>query len=254
MEKRVIKKLEVFYQPKVDLKLNEFIGVEALARFINEDNKIMNTELVINSAKKYKEMCELTTAVINKVINDLKYIEKLNKDLLNISVNISSVEIENKNLMSWINKIFNNDNKKYIKYIEFEITERNKVLNLREFQLGIKFLRNLGFKISIDDIGSGYNTIDVIDIYNVDYIKLDKSLTNSKLEKNTIEGCNYLKRIINLAHSLNVKVVAEGIEDVFTYKMLYNLNCDYGQGFYISKPTSLIKVIKIMDKQLFTVA
>ncbi|MBM7835574.1 EAL domain-containing protein [Clostridium sardiniense] len=254
MKKNEIKKLEIFYQPKVDLKSNEFIGAEALARFTDKNNKLINTESVISLAVNYKKMCELTTAVVNKVFIDLKYLESLNRKLINISINISSVEVENDNLISWITKLFNNDNKKYIKYIEFEITERNKVSNLEKFQLGIKFLRSRGFKVSIDDVGSGYNTIDVIHFYDVNYIKLDKSLIDFILENTSIEGLKYLEKTIKLAHSLNMKVIAEGIEDKFTYKALYYLNCDYGQGFYISKPCSINQIIDILAKEVFIVA
>ena len=253
MNKEEIKKLKIVYQPKVDLKTNKFIGAEVLARFIDENSDTINTESVLSLLSNYEDMKNLTTAVIYKVIDDFIYLEKLNKKLIRISINISSLEIENDNLSLWINSIFNADNKKYIKYIEFEITERNKVLSSLKLQSGIEILKNLGFKISLDDVGAGYNTIDIINNYDVDYIKLDKTLINCVLKNNLIQGFNYLKRIIDLSHSLNMKVIAEGIEDIVTYKGLSYINCDYGQGFYISNPVSLEQLINLIDECLFDI-
>ncbi|MBY0757211.1 EAL domain-containing protein [Clostridium sardiniense] len=238
MNKNDIKGMEVVYQPKVDLNTKRIKGVEVLARFFDKNNNMLNTIEVISLAKEFKEMKSLTNIVIDETIKGIKTFKYNNK--INFSINISSVEIENDSFKEWIDDLLNRYDIKYLNKLEFEITERHKIENKEEMKKNIHYLKEKGFKVSFDDIGAGYNTFNLIDEYDIDFIKLDKSLV-----ENISKYINLIKNNIKKAHLLNKKVIAEGIEDENTYEILKEINCDLGQGFYFYKPMSLnnLKVI-----------
>lgn len=240
MNKNDIKGMKVVYQPKVDLGTKKIKSAEVLARFFDENNSMLNTIEVINLAKDLKEMRALTNTVIYKTIEEIKSFNYDNK--INFSINISSVEIEGDLFKEWIDYILNTYDSKYLNRLEFEITERHEIENKEVMKKRIHYLKEKGFKVSLDDIGSGYNTFDLIDEYDIDFIKLDKSLVN-----NTSTYINLIKNNIKKAHLLNKKVIAEGIEDESTYEILKDINCDLGQGFYFYKPMSLNKLKSIIQ-------
>jgi len=238
MNKNDIKCMRIVYQPKVDLNTKRIKGVEVLARFFDENNSILKTIEVINLAKDFKEMRLLTNTVIDKTIREIKTFKYYTK--IDFSINISSVEIEADSFKEWIDDLLNKYNIEYLNRFEFEITEIYEIKNKEEIKKGIIYLKEKGFKVSFDDIGSGYNTFNFIDEYDVDFIKLDRYLVN-----NINKYINLIKNNINKAHLLNKKVIAEGIEDEKTYEILKEVGCDLGQGFYFYKPMSLknLKVI-----------
>lgn len=241
MRKESIKCLNILYQPKVNLKNKKITSLEALSRFKDEKGTLLNTEEVINLAKSVEEKRQLTTSVLNIVIKDLSQMELELDKLILISVNITSIEIECDDFEVWINKIFSNENFKYIPYIEFELSEKNKIENSLNMKRKIKFLKNKGFKVSFDDVGSGFNKVEIIDKYNMDLVKMDKSLI-----KDIKNNKNLIDMICKKAKKKGFEVVAEGIEDMETYVILKNLNCELGQGFYFHKPNSFQNILKLL--------
>lgn len=234
-------KLDMVYQPKVNMVNGRIESLEALARFKDAFNNDISTIEVINLVKNIDEMKLLTTAVIKGVINDFNKFDKNYVNIPNISINITSVELEDNLFKSWMEEVFKNAGK-YVKNIEFEINERHVIINNSKFKEALKFLHGKGIKVSFDDIGSGFNTINLIEEYNVDFIKIDKKIVELvRVDKRE------LKKIIDSAHKNNVKVVAEGIEDLKTFEELRNLNCDLGQGYYFYKELS---VERILEKKL----
>lgn len=139
------------YQPKVDLNTSEIIGLEALIRFIDTKSlEMLDTEIVINSIESIEEMIVLTNNVLNMVISDMIKLDNLNYKV-NISINMSSKEICNIDLYSWIEKNFK-EYKRYINRIEIEITEKYEIKDREIMRERISLLKKLGFTISIDDV------------------------------------------------------------------------------------------------------
>lgn len=219
----------------IDKKIDSF---EALARFNDEFGNELNTIEVINSITNVEDMRKFTEIVINIVINDFKFIQREGKSLFKVGINITSVELEDSKFETWIKEIFRN-NEKYIKNIEFEITEKYEIKSICKIENTLKFLKEKGFKVSFDDLGSGFNNVDLIKKYDVASIKLDKKITKL-INKNK----EYVKKIIDDAHKLNIKVVAEGIEDLKTFEELKSVQCDLAQGYYFYKPISIENIIK----------
>lgn len=226
--------LQVHYQPKVDLKSNEIYGVEALARFSNSMGEIFNTEEVLKNLKSEKEIMSFTTMVINNVFKDFKNNENIRKGF-NISVNISTIEIENLNFQNWFrNKVLNNINIRNNFEFEFELTEKYKIKNEDIFFDRLEYLRNIGVKLSIDDLGKGFNNKDLIYKYKFDLVKLDKSFI-SLAKKNW----SIVRDLIDEIKKLNLRVLIEGIETKDELEMAKSLKCDFAQGFFLGKPCCL---------------
>ncbi|HAT4314019.1 TPA: EAL domain-containing protein [Clostridium perfringens] len=226
------------YQPKVDLNTLEIVGLEALIRFFDPiSQKILNTEDIINLITDINDMIELTNYVFDSVISDIKMLDKLNCNI-NISINMSSKEICNKNFVVWIDKKLRKY-KEYIDRIEIEITEKYEVKDETVMKNRINLLRDLGFFLSIDDLGSGFNQIEMIKKYDVDLIKVDKSLVNKFDDRN-----KELKYIVSTSKKKDIKLLIEGIECEKDLKKFLDLGFEIGQGYYFYKPMKLNDVLE----------
>lgn len=225
---------EILYQAKVNITNMEICGFEALVRFSNGID-ILNTDKVIDSITSVSDKQALTSYVINHIIEDST---KLHMNKYRFAVNISPQEIEDISFKEWILDIINKC-KNINDIIEFEIIEKDFINDFNIFNDNIKLLKKFGFYISLDDIGSGYNTLEMINkISNIDYIKIDKKIINS------INTCDLVECILKIAKIKDIRVLAEGVEDYNTYKKLKDLNCDMGQGYFFHKPQNIKQIAK----------
>ncbi|HZK22418.1 MAG TPA: EAL domain-containing protein, partial [Oscillospiraceae bacterium] len=130
--------------------------------------------------------------------------------------------------------------------IEFEITESSLMLNPEKVNLILRSFKNLNIKLSIDDFGTGYSSLSYLSRFPIDIIKLDQFFIRQlSLMKNTYY---IVESTINLAHNLGLKVIAEGIEDEATEKLLIEMGCDMGQGFLYSKPLNEQEIFTWFEK------
>lgn len=230
--------IHLVYQPKVNLNTLEIIGLEALVRFSDsKSKKKLNTENIIDSITNIDEMLSLTDKVFDKVISDIKILDKL-KCEINISINMSSKELCNINLSNWIDEKINKYGK-YISRIEIEITDKYEVKDKMVMKERINLLRKRGFFVSLDDLGSGFNQIEMIEIYEVDLIKIDKSMVrNFTLRKNELDY------ISNMSKKRNIKLLVEGIEADRDLKRFLKLGVEFGQGYYFYKPMKFDEILE----------
>lgn len=225
---------DIYYQKKINIRDYSLDGIEALSRFKDEKGNYLNTENSINYLKRQIGAQCFTYLVIKKIFSDIDSIPK--DKIPNISINITAPEIEDLSFKLWIKNLFVN-REWCIEKFEFEINEKWKIKNKERFLDGLIFLKNSGFKISLDDLGKDFNTIDMIYKYPFDKIKIDKSLLIKYKNKP-----KYLKELFHKIHSLDMLVVVEGVEDTFTFKFVKNINCDIIQGFYFSIPEPFNKL------------
>ena len=181
--------------------------------------------------------------VMEEVCKVLKSWKEENRVLVPISVNITSKTFEHRDFLKQVDKIL-----KLYKvdphYIEFEITERMVIKKVNESFIKLEMLRRKGIKVSIDDFGIGYSSLSYIVKLPIDSIKIDRSFVEqlhySKQAKTIINT------IINLCMSLELQVVAEGIEHKEELDYLFDCNCDIGQGYFFSKPVSIDEIKKLL--------
>lgn len=226
------------YQPKVNLNTFEIIGLEALVRFKDsKSSEKIDTEKVIDSIKSIDDMLKLTKDVVNMVILDMDKLDKM-KCNINISINMSALELCAINIENLIKENLSKY-KKYIDRLEIEITEKYQIKNKKIMREKICLLKKLGFTIAIDDLGSGFNQSDMIKHYNVDLVKVDKSMVrnfNNKKEE--------LMQIVNICNKKNIKLLVEGIESEEDVKNFLSLGFELGQGYYFHKPMNLEELLE----------
>ena len=134
--------------------------------------------------------------------------------------------------------------------IEFEIIERDLVKDFEATASMILRYKALGIKFSLDDFGTGYSTLSYLQQLPLDKIKLDRIFIKSL--KNNKKDSDIVKSSIDIAHILNLKVVAEGVEDKESLDILKEMGCDYAQGYYFSRPVVYDEFIKWYEKYTLT--
>lgn len=223
---------ELYYQPKVDIKKHCLLGAEALIRWKNPKRGFVRPDIFIELAEQGSIIKDITYWVIEQALWQCSVWHK-NKHMYCISINISACLLIENDIVIAVEKAI----KKYNidpSYLILEITETAIVMDPRRALETMNSLKNLGLHLSIDDFGTGYTSISQIKNIPVSEIKVDKSFVLN-MSANS-EDATLVKLIIDLAHALKHKVVAEGIEDAEVLSMLNAMGCDIAQGFYLGKP------------------
>ena len=226
---------EIYYQPKIDTKTLQIVGLEALIRWNGSEKEAIAPDKFIPIAEKTGLIIPLGNWVL---LQACKQIKKWHENKLysgNISVNISGVQLENKNLISSIRHVINKS-KLSPKYLDLEVTESVLMNDAKHWSNTLDQIRDLGIDISIDDFGTGYSSLSYLRELPVDELKIDKSFIDDI--PGDKDACAIVKSIISLAKTLSYKTVAEGVEKKEQQIYLEDNGCDIIQGYYYSKPLS----------------
>ncbi len=238
---------KVEYQPKINLKTLKMSGAEALVRWNPKFGEKIFPDQFIPVFEENGFISYLDLHVLELVC---KFI-KTNKFKLNIpciSVNLSSHTVLTDNIVSKISDIISiygiSSNQ-----IELELTESAIEANPKKFLSTVKQLKDLGFSIAIDDFGAGVSSLNRLSMIEAHVLKLDKAFLdeNERMGKSMI----VVSDMVRMAKRLTMKVVAEGVETLSQTQWLKNINCDYAQGYFFSKPLNeeLFKEFILSDKQ-----
>ncbi|MCB2289372.1 EAL domain-containing protein [Clostridium sp. CS001] len=235
-----LNELKLLYQPQVCSNTGALVGFEALLRL--KDHHISPAEF-IPVAEETGIIIEIGRWVTRETIKQIATWKDKGFILKPIAINFSAKQL---NDLSYVTFLTDTLREFHIdaKYINIEITES---IFLEKKEETIKFLnelRALGIKIALDDFGTGYSSLSYLTFLPVDKIKLDKSLNDKFLE---LENIKVMDSLISLAHSLNLEVVAEGIEDVQHFNRLKVAGCNYIQGYLFSKPLEVDDAEKIYN-------
>lgn len=233
------------YQPKVDPETRGIKGAEALIRWNHPERGILQPDHFIPLAEETNLIIELGDWVIAEVCKQLrKWIDE-GKDIVPISINISAKRFLKDDLVSKVYQILELTNVDP-KWLEFEITETSLIQNEMKVLSTIDALKEVGISISLDDFGTGYSSISYLKKFKVDYLKIDRSFINaihSSLDDEAI-----IKSILFLAHELNIKVVAEGVETEEQLAFLVKHQCSLMQGYLFSKPVDVDSFSQLLSK------
>lgn len=225
--------IKVFFQPKVDSSTRKIIGAEALVRWIKPDGTFVYPDQFIPLFESNGMVVDLDYFVYNEVFKYIRTRLDLGLKVVPISMNISRVHFKDDELMAFIENLLR-EYKIPTKYIEFELTESIYINSIESVLPFVNKMRSLGIKISMDDFGSGYSSLNLLNNLPIDVLKLDKAfLSNDDLSKNQriIISC-----VISMAKQLDIKVLCEGVENKLQSDFLSNAGCDMFQGYYFSKP------------------
>ena len=223
----------VHYQPKVNLKTKQLCGSEALVRWIRHKTIVPPMDF-LPILEQEGSICQLDFYVFNEVCKDIRHWTETGIPPVRISVNFSKHHLKNphfaEDILSTIAQ-----HKVDSKYIEIELTEVSDYDDYMTMQRFITIMRQNGITVSIDDFGTGYSTLNVLKNFDVDVIKLDKSLLDNIGKENSMDEV-VVKNVIHLANEMHKEVIAEGVENEVQAKFLAGVNCHNVQGYLFDKP------------------
>lgn len=234
------KGFKLLYQPQVCTYTRKIVGFEALLRLKNHS---ISPAVFIPAVEENGMIIQIGRWVTKEVINQIAIWKNKGIDVGSIAINFSAKQLDDSNYIAFLENELKKKNVES-KYIEIEITESIFLDKKEETIEFLDKLRKLGIKIALDDFGTGYSSLSYLTFLPVDKIKLDKSLCDKFLE---IENIAVMDNIISLAHSLNLEVLAEGIENIEQHNRLKVGGCNYIQGYLFSKPVEVNEVEKIYN-------
>lgn len=237
----------LFFQPEYNLDTNKIIGVEALVRWISPGNGIMPPDTFIPIAEKTDLIYELERMIICKALEQKQMWEQDGLEHIELSINLSSKSIESEEDFSIIEEIISSYKVNYNTII-FEITESVVITNVNLAMERLSRLKRFGIRFALDDFGTGYSSLVHLIKLPIDIIKIDKSFIRSIPDSN--EETSITKNILTMAHDLNFKVVAEGIETKAQLEYLQQNSCEGGQGFLLCVPLPSDKVIEVIKGKM----
>lgn len=247
--KKAIEKNQFYllYQPQIRLSDNKLIAVEALIRW--KSSEIISPDKFIPLAEQCGYIEHISDWVIEEVCKQINRWKEEGIEIHRVAINLSRQELGRRNLLSRITKIINKYDISFSS-IEFEVTETALYENsLRAFE-NISALRLNGFLVSIDDFGTGYSSLSNINESLFDKLKIDRSFVSGIKKKKESESI--IKATIAIAKSLNLKVLAEGVETLEQLEFLKQYNCDEVQGYYYSRPILPEDIVAFVNSQIET--
>jgi diguanylate cyclase (GGDEF)-like protein/PAS domain S-box-containing protein len=225
--------LLVYFQPQINANKKKVIGMEALVRWQNPTKGFLNPVDFLPIAEEIGMMKELNRHVMDKAIEQFSKWKKDGLDIGTLSLNMATKQLECpdcfKNLKAILDK-----HKFKANWLELEVTE-GELINKPEMAVTfLQQIRDLGVKISIDDFGTGYSSMAYLKNLPINKLKIDKSFIDNLVDNKKDRAIT--KTIIELAHNLNLEVIAEGVEQKEQKDMLLKNGCANIQGYYYSKP------------------
>ena len=231
---------ELYYQPQIDVKTNTIIGAEALLRWHNIVLGEITPDEFIPIAEQTGLIAPIGVFVINQALRFLNEWQTVNNQQYTMAVNLSPRQFRDPELVNIIIHALN-ENTISNECLELEITEGVLMDGQTSIREALLQIDELGIKLSMDDFGTGYSSLSYLREYPFDVLKIDRSFISGITDNKA--DCNLVKAAIAMSHSLEIKVVAEGVETKEQLDLLNELNCDIAQGFYLSKPLPGTKLL-----------
>ncbi|MFA5537000.1 MAG: EAL domain-containing protein [Bacillota bacterium] len=232
---------QLYYQPQLDLKNNKIIGVEALIRWYHPQQGFIPPMEFIPFAEKTGHIDKISKWVFETACLQKQTWNQLSYRSLKIAINLSGQMLAFKDLVAETHRIMIEMGISEYE-LEFELTETALLADFKKSVLVLNELKELGLTIALDDFGTGYSSLTYLKELPIDIIKIDRNFISGIGE--SAKEADILKYIIDLAHSLNLKVVAEGVETKEQVGFLRKNNCDMVQGFYFFRPETAEEVEK----------
>ncbi len=225
-------RFEPYFQPKVDLKTGRLVGAEALARWIHPDDKVIGPGAFIPLLENSGNIDGLTFRILEKSAEACRLFQQMGH-ALTVSVNLSLASLDDTSLAE---KITDTVRKSGIdpQYLMLEITESAAMTNVAPALENLARLCMNGFSLSIDDYGTGSSNLQQLTRIAFSELKIDQSFVKDFSENRALRIV--VKSSIDMAHKLNVKSVAEGVETRQDWDALKAAGCDTAQGYFIAKP------------------
>lgn len=233
----------VFYQPKVDITSGRMVSMEALVRFEHPQKGIVSPSQFIPLAEQTGQILEVGEQVLRKACQDTKRWVDAGLFTGRVAVNISAKQFELPDLDDRIERILKQVGLSPL-HLECELTEGTLMENPEQALKMMQRLRERGIHLALDDFGTGYSSLAYLKKFPIHTLKIDKAfiddIATSSVDKHMVES------IINIAHNLGLKVVAEGVEHEKQLEILKKYDCEMIQGYLFSKPVNATKFEQLL--------
>ncbi|MCP5123996.1 MAG: EAL domain-containing protein [Pseudomonadales bacterium] len=224
--------LELRYQPQIDTRTGEVVSMEALVRWKHPQRGMVSPLEFIPVAERTGQIIELGEWVMGEVARHCLYWDSLGIKPFRICVNISPLQFNQADLPEWIEN-FLRRSKLTPDRLELELTESAIMTDAKTNIAKLRALKALGLQLAVDDFGTGYSSLSYLKRFPIDTLKIDQSFV---ADLHSPDGAAIVDAIIVLAKTLNLRVIAEGIEDEYQLSYLVAKECDLLQGFYFARP------------------
>lgn len=227
------KELFLVYQPLIDLKQSKVVGFEALMRWHSKVLGLVSPVDFIPMAEENGLILEMGEWAMHEACKQMKIWQKQGLTNLSVAVNISGRQFRQNNLPDMISRALRSSGLQ-AEYLELELTESLLIEDIEHVVETMYALKDMGTKLVIDDFGTGYSSLSYLKQFPVDKLKIDRSFI-SEMASNPNDAA-IAKAIINLGHSLNIQVLAEGIENEYQRDFVISHGCDFAQGYFYKAP------------------
>ena len=225
--------LQVYYQPQVNLKTGQIVGAEALVRWQHPERGLISPDKFIPIAEETGLIVPIGEWVLQTACKQTKIWQNAGFSSLRIAVNLSSRQFSQLDLRHQLVQILM-DTGLDPKYIELELTESMLVQNTEVAIRRLNALKSLGVQIAIDDFGTGYSSLSYLQQFPFDILKIDRCFIRNITDNSN--NAAITKAIIEMAKSLDLKLIAEGVETEAELSFVCQQNCDGMQGYLFSRP------------------
>ena len=250
-EARIALKEQQFFlalQPQIELASKRLTGFEALLRWNHPQRGLVPPGDFLPMLENTAMMSELDFWVMEKAIELLSRLETNGYRNVKMAINLSAAQFANSALLPYLMELIEL-HKVDARNIELELTETMLVADIERAVEVIQQIRALGCKIAVDDFGTGYSSLSYLKMIPSDIIKIDRSFIAGMLE--TESDRNIVSSTISMVRSMGQQIIAEGIEQPEQLFQLANMSCQYGQGYYISKPIEEQALWEVLQTKVY---
>ena len=237
--------LYLLYQPQIDVRTSEIVGVEALVRWRHPERGVISPTEFIPLAEETGLIVPIGEWVLRTACIQAMQWQKATQRLLRIAVNLSAKQFKDENLTQIVLSALHDTGLDPC-FLELELTEGTLMDDARATMVTLEQLRAIGVYLSIDDFGTGYSSMNYLKRFDVRALKIDKSFICG-LPQDT-ENAAITRAIIAMAHGLKMAVVAEGVETDEQLVLLEEYGCDVAQGFYLGHPSPPEAILLMLQK------
>lgn len=240
-----LNEFEMHYQPQIDLISNHLIGAEALIRWNHPVKGLVSPDSFIPLAEGTGLIVPLGKWIIKKVCSQLQLWKSQGFPLIKVAINLSAHQFTDKNLVSTITQEIRKHGLSS-ESIQVEITESMMIQDINRVIKILADLKSAGVSIAVDDFGTGYSSLEYLKKLPIDKLKIDKSFIDNVMH-NT-DDASIVQAVIALGHNMNMQIIAEGVETEQQVSFLKEHHCDYGQGYFYSRPLNAGKMKELVEK------
>ncbi len=237
----------LYYQPQYYVDSKRLRGMEALIRWIDRDNRVINPEIFIPIAEKNGMIIRIGTWVVEQsIMQYAQWKSRYNQSLV-LSINISARQFEKDDFVDFVLQTLQKHNVPYSE-VELEVTESILINDFQMVTDKLQQLKEQGVRISLDDFGTGYSSLSYLKKLPINTLKIDKSFIDTVLTDPATRIIT--ESIIGMVKALGFESIAEGVEDEQQYQYLREIGCDVIQGYILGRPVPAEKMEQLIKRMM----